>query len=117
MTYVDVMVAAVPAANKNAYIAHAETFGKIAKENGALRSTDSWGVDVPSGEVTSMPMAVQCKDDEVVAVGWIEWPSKQTRDAGWEKMMQDPRMDPQTNPMPFDGRRLIFGGFEMLLDH
>ena len=63
------------------------------------------------GEVTSFPKAVQLKENEVVVFSWAVWPSKEVRDEGWKKVMEDPRMDPKENPMPFDGKRLIYGGF------
>jgi uncharacterized protein YbaA (DUF1428 family) len=73
------------------------------------------GVDVPHGTVTDFHRAVQAKDDETVMFSWIEWPDKATRDAGMQKMMEDPRME-AANPMPFDGKRMIFGSFENVLD-
>lgn len=116
MAYVDGFVAAVPTANKDRFKAHAETFAAVLKEYGATKLVDCWGDDVPPGEITSFPMAVQCKDDETVVFGWIVWPSRQARDAGMQKAMADSRMSPDTNPMPYDGKRMIFGGFEMLVD-
>jgi uncharacterized protein YbaA (DUF1428 family) len=77
---------------------------------------ECWGEDVPQGTVTSFPMAVKLKEGETVAFGWIVWPDKDTRNAGMDKMMQDPRMKPDVNPMPFDGQRMIYGGFEQLLE-
>jgi uncharacterized protein YbaA (DUF1428 family) len=77
---------------------------------------ECWGDDVPSGKKTSFPMAVQCKDDETVVFSWISWPSRAARDSGMEKVMQDSRMSNESNPMPFDGSRLIFGGFQMVVD-
>lgn len=116
MTYIDGFVAAVPSANRAAFKKHAELAAKVMKEAGALKVVECWGDDVPEGKVTSFPMAVQKKDDETVVFSWIEWPSKAVRDAGMKKMMQDPRMQPETNPMPFDGRRVIYGGFKVLLE-
>jgi uncharacterized protein YbaA (DUF1428 family) len=114
MTYVDAMVAAVPTANREAYLKHAEFAAAIFKENGALKIIECWGDDVPDGEVTSFPMAVQRKDDETVVMSWVLWPSKEVRDKGMQKVMQDQRM--HETPMPFDGNRLIHGGFEMVLE-
>ena len=88
----------------------------VFKEYGALKVVECWGDDVPDGKVTSFPMAVQKKDDETVVFSWIVWPSRETRDAGMKKMMEDPRMQPDSNPMPFDGKRLIYGGFNVLVD-
>ena len=112
MTYVDVFVAAVPSSNRKAYVEHAATAAKLFKECGALSVVDCWGDDVPAGKVTSFPMAVQRKDDETVAVGWVTWPDRATRDASMKKLMSDPRMTGMT--MPFDGKRLIYGGFEVI---
>lgn len=116
MTYIDGFVAPVPAANREAYIAHAKITAPIFKEHGALRVMECWGDDVPAGKLTSFPMAVKLEADEVVVFSWIEWPSKDARDAAWNKLMEDPRFDPKTNPMPFDGRRLIYGGFAALAE-
>lgn len=115
MTYVDGFVAAVPTANKQAFRKHAEEAAAVFKEHGALQVVDCWGDDVPDGEVTSFPLAVKCKDDETVVFGWIVWPSREVRDDGMQKCMDDPRMQPDRNPMPFDGKRLVFGGFDPLL--
>ncbi len=112
MTYVDGFIAAVPAKNKADYITFNKLVGQLFKEHGALTVVDCWGDDVPEGKVTSMPMAVKRQEDEVVVFSWITWPSKEARNAGMDKAMKDPRM--QGNKMPFDGQRLIFGGFEMI---
>lgn len=114
--YVDGFVAAVPTANKDEFIEHARAAAIVFKEHGALRVVECWGDDVPEGEVTSFPMAVKCRDDETVIFSWIEWPSRAVRDEGMPKVMQDPRLQMDVNPMPFDGKRLIFGGFESIID-
>ncbi len=116
MNYIDGCVIAVPTANKDKYIEHAKKAAIVFKEHGALKLVDCWGDDVPDGEVTSFPMAVKCKEDETVCFSWIVWPSKEARNIGMGKVMSDPRMQEDTNPMPFDGQRLIFGGFQMILD-
>lgn len=116
MSYVDGFVAAVPAANKSAFLEHAASAATVFKEYGALKVVECWGDDVPEGELTSFPMAVKKKDDETVVFSWLIWPSKEARDEGIEKAMKDPRLGPETNPMPFDGKRMIFGGFEMVLE-
>jgi uncharacterized protein YbaA (DUF1428 family) len=116
MSYVDGCVLAVPTAKREAYRKWAEEMDQIFKDHGALQLVDCWGDDVPDGEVTSFPMAVKCKPDETVCFSWILWPSKEVRDAAWEKAMADPRMDMDANPMPFDGKRMIFGGFDMLVE-
>jgi uncharacterized protein YbaA (DUF1428 family) len=116
MPYVDGMVAAVPTANREQYRIHAQRAATVFKEHGALKLVECWGDDVPDGKVTSLPMAVKRKDDETVVFSWILWPSRQARDEGMQKVMADPRMKPDVNPMPFDGQRMIFGGFEMIVD-
>jgi uncharacterized protein YbaA (DUF1428 family) len=116
MTYVDGFVAAVPTANREKYRIHAERTAAVFKEHGALKVVECWGDDVPEGKVTSFPMAVQCKADESVVFSWILWPSRQARDAGMKRVMDDPRVRPDVNPMPFDGKRMIFGGFEMIVE-
>ncbi|ROZ63417.1 DUF1428 domain-containing protein [Ramlibacter sp. WS9] len=116
MNYVDGFVAAVPTANREKYLQHAQKAAAAFKEYGALQVVETWGNDVPEGKVTSFTMAVQRKDDESVVFSWVTWPSKAVRDDAWKKMMEDPRFNPETNPMPFDGKRLIYGGFEMILN-
>ena len=111
MAYVDSFVAPVPTANRESYLKHAEGCADAFRENGALSVMECWGADIPDGDVTSFKKAVQCKDDETVVTGFVVWPSKDVRDAAWGKVMQDPRM---AGPMPFDGKRLIFGAFETL---
>ena len=115
MSYVDGFVAAVPTANREKFKQHAEAAAAIFKEFGALSVSECWGDDVPEGKLTSFPMAVKLKEDETVVFSWIIWPSRQTRDAGMQKVMADPRLQPDVNPMPFDGQRMIFGGFEMIV--
>jgi uncharacterized protein YbaA (DUF1428 family) len=115
MSYVDGFIAAVPTANREQYIRHAKVAALVFKENGALSVVECWGEDVPEGKVTSFPMSVKLKEGETVAFGWIIWPDKETRNAGMDRMMQDPRMKPDVNPMPFDGQRMVYGGFEVLL--
>jgi uncharacterized protein YbaA (DUF1428 family) len=113
--YVDGFLIAVPTANKAKFIEHANKGDSVFMELGATRILECWGDDVPDGKVTDFRRAVKATQDETVVFSWIEWPDKATRDAGMSKMMEgmktDPRMNPETNPMPFDGVRLIFGGF------
>lgn len=116
MSYVDGFVIAVPNANKQKFIDHASTFDPIFIEHGALRVIECWGDDVPVGEVTDFQRSVQAKADETVVFSWIEWPDKATRDAGMKKVMEDPRLSPEKSPMPFDGKRMIFGGFVPVVD-
>ena len=116
MPYIDGFVIAVPTANKEEFLAHARQFDPMFLEFGATRVVEGWGDDVPHGKVTDFHRAVQAKDEETVMFSWIEWPDKATRDAGMQKMMEDPRMDPNATPMPFDGKRMIFGGFDLSLE-
>jgi uncharacterized protein YbaA (DUF1428 family) len=112
VSYVDGYVFAVPNANRDAFINHANEAAAVFKEHGASSVMECWGSDVPDGKVTSFPMAVQKKPDETVVFSWIVWPSRQARDEGMKKVMEDPRLQPDKAPMPFDGKRMIFGGFE-----
>jgi uncharacterized protein YbaA (DUF1428 family) len=116
MDYIDGFVAAVPTANRDAYRRHAEAAAAVFKEHGALGVIECWGDDVPEGKLTSFPLAVQRKPDETVVFSWIAWPSREARDAGMKKAMADARLQPDTNPMPFDGKRLIYGGFQKIVD-
>ncbi|MYL96918.1 DUF1428 family protein [Novosphingobium sp. FGD1] len=115
MTYVDGFVLAVPRANKDKFIEHARTGDAVFMEQGATRVLECWQDDVPRGKQTDFFGAVACTEDEAVVFSWIEWPDKATRDAAMgrmeELMKTDPRMDPERNPMPFDGARMIYGGF------
>ncbi len=114
MSYVDGFVAAVPAANKEAYLVHAKEALPLFKECGAVRMVECWGDDLPVGKLTDFRSAVKAKDDEVVLFSWIEWPSKEIRDVGMKKLMNDPRM--RDMKMPFDSQRMIYGGFQPILD-
>jgi uncharacterized protein YbaA (DUF1428 family) len=116
MPYVDGFVAAVPAANKETYRKHAAEAAPLFKEFGATRVVEAWGDDVPDGKVTDFKRAVKAKDDEVVVFGWFEYPSKEARDAANKKMMSDPRMKQMGTTMPFDGQRMIYGGFAPIVD-
>jgi uncharacterized protein YbaA (DUF1428 family) len=116
MTYVDGFVAAVPTANRKTYKKYAEAAAVVLKEHGALKVVECWEDDVPEGKLTSFPMAVKRKDGEAVVFSWILWPSRNVRDEGMKKVMADPRLQPDKNPVPFDGKRLIYGGFEMLVE-
>ena len=116
MTYVDGFVAAVPDENQEAFREHAEKAADVFKEYGALQVVECWGDDVPEGEVTSFPMAVKRQPNETVVFSWIVWPSREVRNQGMEKLMSEPRLQPDVNPMPFDGKRLIYGGFEVIVD-
>ena len=114
MSYIDGFVLAVPQARRDAFIAHATTFDTLIVECGATRVMECWGDDVPDGKVTDYKGAVKANPDETVVFSWIEWPSREARDAGWKKAMEDPRM--KDIQQPFDGKRMIYGGFAPLLD-
>ena len=116
MNYVDGFVLAVPTNHKEAYKACAEKAAIVFKEYGALSIIECWGDDVPAGKLTSFPMAVQCKPDETVVFSWIIWPSRVVRDEANKKVMADPRMKALEDSMPFDGKRMIYGGFQMILE-
>ena len=116
MSYVDGFVAAVPTSSLETYTQYSKTFGQIFREYGATRMVETWGDDVPDGKLTSFPMAVKCKEDETVVFSWIEWPSKEVRMEAWEKMENDERFHPDKNPMPFDGMRMIYGGFNVIVE-
>jgi uncharacterized protein YbaA (DUF1428 family) len=104
-------------ANREKYCTHAESSAPVFKEHGALKVVECWGDDVPDGKLTSFPMPVKCKPDETVVFSWVVvWPSRQVRDAGMKKVMADLRLQSDTNPMPFDAARLIYGGFEMIVN-
>lgn len=116
MTYVDGFVGAVPTENKEAFRKHCAGAAEVFMEYGALSHVECWGDDVPHGTLTDMHRAVQAKEGETIFFSWLVWPDKATRDAGMEKMMADPRMSLENNPMPFDGKRMIFGGFVPVLE-
>jgi len=116
MTYVEGFVVAVPTANKEAYRKHAADAAPLFKEFGVARMVEAWGDDVPDGKVNDLKGAVQAKDDETVVFSWFEYPDKATRDAANEKMMSDPRMAAMGGEMPFDGKRMIIGGFDSIVD-
>ena len=116
MSYVDGFVAAVPTANREIYRQHAAKAAVVFKEYGALSVVECWGNDVPEGKLTSFSMAVKREENEAVVFSWITWPSRQVRDEAWKKVMADPRLKPDVNPMPFDGKRLIYGGFEVIVE-
>ena len=113
MNYIDGFVIAAPTADKDKFVDHARRIDKFFIEMGALRVVEGWADDVPKGEVTDFHAAVQAKDDESVVFSWIEWPDKATRDAAMVRMQSDERM--MAEPMPFDGKRMIFGGFTPIL--
>jgi len=116
MPYVDGFVIAVPKQNLAAYKELARKAGEVWKEHGALAYVECVGDDVPYGELTSFPRAVQAKEDEIVVFAWITYPSREQRDAINAKVMADPRLKTEMANMPFDGKRMIYGGFETFLE-
>lgn len=116
MVYIDGYVMPVPTENRDAYLEHIRLVATVFKEHGALSIVECWGAEVPDGEVTSMPMAVKLQPGETVVFGWIRWPSKEVHDAAWPKIYQDPRMAADVNRAPFDSKRMIFGGFDVVAE-
>ncbi|MEO5671271.1 MAG: DUF1428 domain-containing protein [Ramlibacter sp.] len=114
MNYIDGLVASVPTANRETYIRHTSQMAVLFKEHGALEVVDCWGDDVPEGKLTSFTMAVKREPNESVVFSWITWPSRAVRDEAWKKIMADPRMETFGKSMPFDGKRMIFGGFQVI---
>jgi uncharacterized protein YbaA (DUF1428 family) len=116
MTYVQGFVVAVPAANEDVYRKYAKDFVPLFNEFGATRVVEAWGDDVPEGKLTDFRGSVKAQGDEVVVFSWIEYPSKAVADAANGRMMNDPRMRDLGAAMPFDGKRMIYGGFASLAD-
>lgn len=114
MSYVDGFVVAVPTANEEAYRAHAATAAEVFVRHGAMQVVEAWGDQVPEGKVTDFRMALKAKPDETVVFSWILWPSKAAHDAGMKAAMEDLRAT--MGAMPFDGSRMIFGGFRTIVD-
>ncbi len=112
MAYVDGVLAAVPTANKGKYLEHAEQAAAVFKKHGALSIVECWGDDIPEGKLNSLHTAVMRNADETVVLSWITWESKDARNEAWARIMEDPSM-PQE--MPFDGQRMVFGGFDVLM--
>lgn len=112
--YADGYVLAVPEAKKDAYVALARKAAPIFREHGATRVVESWGVDVPDGQLTDFRRAVKAEAGEAVVFSFCEWPDKAARDAGWAKLMEDERMKPDED-QPFDGKRMFWGGFRPIV--
>ena len=115
--YADGYVVPVPKDNKKAYRDMATKAAEVFKEYGAIRVVEAWGDDVPDGKVTDFRRAVKAKEGENVVFSFVEWPDKATRDAAWPKIMEDKRMQPDRDKMPFDGQRMFWGGFRPILDN
>lgn len=116
MGYTDGFVAPVKVANRAAYLAMAEKGAAVFQDHGATRVLEAWAEGLPAGKITDFNMAVQAGEDEAIVFSFVEWPSKAARVAGWEKVMADPRMQPDGSELPFDGKRIIYGGFSPILD-
>ena len=112
--YVSGFVLAVPEASKEAYKDVAERFWDIVKDFGATGQFECWEADVQDGHTTDFRRATKCEEGERIVFSWVTWPDKATADASQDKMMADPRME-QFGDMPFDGKRMIYGGFEPLV--
>jgi uncharacterized protein YbaA (DUF1428 family) len=112
MSYVTGFLTPVKAQDRTRYIASAKASASLFKEYGALEQVESWGTDVPDGEITSFPLAVKLQPGEVVVLSWLRWPDKATADSAWVKMKTDPRFAEMD--MPFDGKRMMWGGFEVI---
>jgi uncharacterized protein YbaA (DUF1428 family) len=116
MSYVDGFVLAVPKNRLEDYKAMAKRAGAVWMEHGALAYAECIGDDVPYGELTSFPRAVQAREDEVVIFSWVTYESRKDRDEILAKVMADPRMQSDMQNMPFDGKRMIYGGFEAFME-
>ncbi len=114
MTYIDGFVLAVPTDRKSEFMDHAHAMDGLFIKYGALRIVEAWGDDVPEGKVTSFPLAVKCKPSETVVFSWVEWPSKAHREDAMPKIME--AMESLDDTIPYDGKRMIFGSFESVLD-
>ncbi|MGZ8362355.1 MAG: DUF1428 domain-containing protein [Caulobacteraceae bacterium] len=115
MAYIDGFLIPVPAKNKATYLAMCEHVTPMFREIGATKVVECWGDDVPEGKQTDFFRAVAAEPGESVVFAWVVWPDKATRDAGMKKMRDDPRMQPPAD-IPFDGKRMIFGGFEVMFE-
>lgn len=117
--YVNGFILAVPEGNKEAYREVAEKFWLIAKDYGAKSQVECWEVDVPDGKTTDFRRAVKCENGEKIVFSWVTWDDKEAADTSHDKMMADPRMaefgKPDGSDMPFDGKRMIYGGFEPIV--
>ena len=116
MTYFEGFIVPVPEANKAAYQKHATDFAPLVQGVGVHRMVESWESDVPEGKVTDFRKAVDGKPDEKIVFSFFEYPSRTERDAANQKFMSDPRMAEMGKDMPFDGKRMIMGGFEAIVE-
>lgn len=116
MTCITGFVAAVPTANRAPFIRHAELAAAAFLDHGLAAAMEGWGEDVPSGEGNSFPKSVLAEEDESVVFSFYRWPDRGAQERGFRAAMADPRVDPVQNPMPFDGRRMVWGQFEPVLE-
>ncbi len=116
MNYIDGYVLAVPTASREAYRVMAEKMAIVFKKYGALNVIENWGDDVPEGKLTSFTMAVQREESESIVFSWVTWPSRAVRDEAWKVIMQDPIMQNDEMSKLFDGKRMIFGGFQTIVE-
>ena len=116
MAYIEGFVTPVPTTNKEAYLRHAEEAAAVLKELGVARFVECWGDWVPEGELTDFQGAVQAKPEETVLFSWFEFPSRAVRDEVNQKMMSDSRLSGMMDTMPFDAQRMIYGGFEVVVE-
>ena len=116
MTCIQGFISAVPTANRAAFIEHASQAAEAFRERGCLSAAECWGDDVPAGRLTSFPLAVRATPEETVVLSWYVWPSKAVHDRVMQGPMDDPRLSMETNPMPFDGKRVIYGAFEPVFE-
>ena len=116
MTYFEGFIVPVPEANRDAYLKHAQDFAPMFREMGITRVAEAWDGDVPEGKVTDFRKAVDARPDEKIVFSWFEYPSKEARAATTEKMMSDPRMEEMSKSVPFDAKRMIYGGFDAIVE-
>jgi uncharacterized protein YbaA (DUF1428 family) len=116
MTYIEGFIVAVPESNRDAYLQHAASAAPIFLDIGVRRHIETWESDVPEGKVTDFRKAVDAKPEEKVVFAWFEYPDRATRDSANQKMMADPRMEAMGRDMPFDGKRMIMGGFDAIVE-
>ncbi len=116
MTYIDGFVGAVRTDKKQVYIDNAAKAIEVFKKYGAIQGVENWGVEVPDGKLTSFPMAVKLEEGETVVFSWVVWPSKEAHDAGMEQALKDPFFETEFDMSSVDGKRMIFGSFETILD-
>jgi uncharacterized protein YbaA (DUF1428 family) len=115
MSYIDGYVIPVKTADKLNYVAASKRIDGFFRDHGARRIVETWGDDIRKGKVTDFNRAVQADDSESVVFSWIEWPDKPTRDMAWKAMESDQTM--MAEPLPFDGKRMIYGGFTPIVEH